>query len=172
RRRGDDVTITDDVVKAAAGKSKNGEVVMLLLNHLRDNSRITEEMVKIIAGSFYHRAMTLFLDLRGDDVKIIDEVVEVVAGNRRSGQVEVVEAAAGNPENGREVMELLLHRRGDDVTITKEVVEAAAGNRKTGRGVIELLLDRRRDDVTVTGEALKAEAGNSGRSAQGSSREP
>lgn len=39
---------------------------------------------------------------------------------------EVVKAAAGNEENGEEVMTLLLDRRGADVQITEEAVKAAA----------------------------------------------
>jgi hypothetical protein len=39
----------------------------------------------------------------------------------------VVEAATGNWGYGKEIMALLLDRRGGDVPITKGVVEAAAG---------------------------------------------
>ena len=39
---------------------------------------------------------------------------------------EVVKAAAGNEESGKEVMTLLLEQRGADVMITEEVMKAAA----------------------------------------------
>ena len=41
---------------------------------------------------------------------------------------EMVKAAAENWQNGKEVMVLLLEKRGDEVEITEEVVKAAAGN--------------------------------------------
>ncbi|KAF2726435.1 hypothetical protein EJ04DRAFT_393876, partial [Polyplosphaeria fusca] len=52
---------------------------------------------------------------------------------------EVVVAAAGNEDNGKEVMALLLDQRGDEVQITQEVVVAAAGNELNGKEVIMLL---------------------------------
>lgn len=57
--------------------------------------------------------------------------------------LETVLAAAGNCENGKEVMTLLLDRRGDQITITEEVVKAAARNSWNGKEVMTLLLDRR-----------------------------
>ncbi|CAG8883031.1 unnamed protein product, partial [Penicillium egyptiacum] len=39
---------------------------------------------------------------------------------------EVVKAAAGNPLNGKEVIELLLDGYGDQITITDEVVSIIA----------------------------------------------
>ncbi|KAF6841013.1 ankyrin domain protein [Colletotrichum musicola] len=57
-------------------------------------------------------------------------------------------------------MELLLDRRGDQITITEEVVKAAVGNWQNGEQVIRLLLDRRGDQITITEEVVKAAAGN------------
>ncbi|KAF6806869.1 ankyrin domain protein, partial [Colletotrichum plurivorum] len=74
--------------------------------------------------------------------------------------VAVVKAAAGNYQNGEQVMALLLDRRGDQITITEEVVKAAAGNRWNGEQVMRLLLDRRGDQITITKEVVKAAAGN------------
>ncbi|KAF6807599.1 heterokaryon incompatibility protein [Colletotrichum musicola] len=69
-------------------------------------------------------------------------------------------AAAGNGKNGKEVMELLLDRRGDQITITEELVKAAAGNWFNGKEVIALLLDRRGDQITITEEVVKATVWN------------
>lgn len=55
---------------------------------------------------------------------------------------EVVKAAAGNLWSGKEVMMLLLEKRGADVVITEEVVKAAAGNKYSGEKVMMLLLDK------------------------------
>jgi hypothetical protein len=60
----------------------------------------------------------------------------------------VVRAAAGNADNRKEVMALLLKQRGEEVHITEEVVKAAAGN--SSSEVMLLLLDKRRDDVPIT----------------------
>ncbi|KAJ5214978.1 Pfs NACHT and Ankyrin domain protein [Penicillium chermesinum] len=72
----------------------------------------------------------------------------------------VVKAAARNWMNGKAVMELLLDRYGDQITITDEVVKAAAGNQRHGKAVMELLLDRYGDQITITDEVVKAAAGN------------
>jgi hypothetical protein len=176
RRQGDDMTITDEVVKAAAGNFRGGKEVMELLLSRQDTVKITEDVAKIIAGSSHYKAMELLLDRR--DVVITDEVVKAAAGNseigmgvmelllnRRGDDVvitdEVVKAAAGNSDSGMGVMKLLLDRRGDDVVITEEVVKAAAGNSDGGKWVMGLLLDRRGDDVVITEEVVKAAAGNS-----------
>jgi ankyrin repeat protein len=73
---------------------------------------------------------------------------------------EVVVAAAENYNNGKEIMALLLDRRGDEIQITQEVVVAAAGNWNSGKEVIALLLDRRGDEVQITQEVVVAAAGH------------
>jgi hypothetical protein len=65
---------------------------------------------------------------------------------------DVMEEAASNYRNGKELMALLLDRRGEDVVITEEVVKAAASNRKE---VMALLLERRGEDVVITEEVVK-----------------
>jgi hypothetical protein len=70
----------------------------------------------------------------------------------------VVKAAAGSYE-GKNVMALLLDRRGDEIIITEEVVKAAAGSYE-GKNVMALLLDRRGDEIIITEEVVKAAAGN------------
>ncbi|XP_044716492.1 NACHT domain-containing protein [Hirsutella rhossiliensis] len=179
-RRGDQITITDEVVKAAAGNFRNGkEVMALLLDRRGDQITITDGVVKAAAGNEDEgkEVMALLLDRRGDQITITDEVVKAAAGNswngkevmallldQRGDQItitdEVVKAAAGNSGNGKEVMALLLDRRGDQITITDEVVKAAAGNFGNGKEVMALLLDRRGDQITITDEVVKAAAGN------------
>jgi hypothetical protein len=62
---------------------------------------------------------------------------------------EVVKAAAGNYRCGKEVMALLLDRRGDQIAITEEVVKAAAGNYGSGKEVMTLLRARRGDKIAL-----------------------
>jgi hypothetical protein len=81
----------------------------LLLDRL-DQIVITEGMVSIIAGKFAEKAMSLLLDRRGGQITITEKVVE---------------AAAGNCKNSKEVMALLLDRQGDQVSMTGGVIKAA-----------------------------------------------
>ncbi|KAK4182058.1 hypothetical protein QBC35DRAFT_468368, partial [Podospora australis] len=89
------------------------------------------------------------------------EVLRIlVAINSMEITEEVVRAAAGNWRNGKEVMTLLLEKRGDDFKITEEVVKAAAGNTGNGKEVMALLLEKQGDDIQITEEVVKAAAGN------------
>ncbi|ORY62117.1 uncharacterized protein BCR38DRAFT_347066 [Pseudomassariella vexata] len=179
-RRGDEVTITEDVVKAAARNSHNGKyLIALLLKERGDQVTITEDVVKAAAGNWHNGrdVIALLLKERGDQVTITEDVVKAAAGNWHNGRdvialllkergdqvtitEDVVKAAAGNWHNGRDVIALLLKERGDQVTITEDVVKVAAGNWYNGRGVIALLLKERGDQVTITEDVVKVAAGN------------
>ncbi|CZR58311.1 related to heterokaryon incompatibility protein [Phialocephala subalpina] len=60
----------------------------------------------------------------------------------------------------KEVMTLLLDRRGCEFQITKGVVKAAAENKPSGKELMTLLLDRRGDKVPITEGVVKAAARN------------
>jgi hypothetical protein len=60
----------------------------------------------------------------------------------------------------KEMFELLLCERDNDVIITTETVKAAAGNSRNGKEVMTLLLDRRGNDVHITEDVVKVAAGN------------
>ncbi|KAH6653092.1 hypothetical protein BKA67DRAFT_536788 [Truncatella angustata] len=178
-KRSNDVVVTKDIVKAAAGNVWNGKKVMaLLLEERPDDVVITEEVVRAAAGNEWNgkEVMALLLEKRPDDVVITEEVVRAAAGNERNGKEamalllgkrpddvviteEVVKAAAGNEWNGKEVMALLLEKRPDDVVITEEVVKAAAGIERNRKEVMALLLEKRPNDVVITEEVVKAERG-------------
>jgi formylmethanofuran dehydrogenase subunit D len=176
-QRGDEVKITEEVVKAAAGNWRSGkEVIALLLDQRSDRIIVTPQLVQAHAKLFDALAMKKLLMQRGDEVKITKEVVKAAAGNgssgkevmallldQRGGEIkiteEVVKAAAGNL-GSEEVMALLLDQRGDEVKITEEVVKAAARNGSSGKEVMALLLDQRGDEVKITEEVVKAAAGN------------
>ncbi|OCL07799.1 hypothetical protein AOQ84DRAFT_389280 [Glonium stellatum] len=66
----------------------------------------------------------------------------------------VVKAAAGNRRSGKEVMALLLNRRGADVRITEEVVKAAAGNWSSGKEVMALLLDQQEVNIQIIEQVI------------------
>ncbi|KAJ5678667.1 Pfs NACHT and Ankyrin domain protein [Penicillium macrosclerotiorum] len=73
---------------------------------------------------------------------------------------QVLKAAARNRESGKDMMALLLHRYGDQITITDEVLKATARNRESGKDMMALLLHRYGDQITITDEVLKAAASN------------
>ncbi|KAI0163841.1 hypothetical protein GGR57DRAFT_497931 [Xylariaceae sp. FL1272] len=149
-RRGEQVVVTEEVVKAAAANTGNGEAVMrLLLDRRGEHVVVTEEVVKAAAANTGNgeAVMRLLLDRRGEHVVVTEEVVK---------------AAAANTWNGEAVMRLLLDRRGEHVVVTEEVVKAAAANWNNGEAVIRLLLDRRGEQVVVTEEVVKAAAANLG----------
>ncbi|RYP43836.1 hypothetical protein DL768_009643 [Monosporascus sp. mg162] len=178
KQPGDEVKITEEVVKAAAGNESSGkEVMTLLLKQRGDEVKITEGVVKAAAGNETSgkEVMALLLDQHSDAIIITPQLVQEIArvfdalfmekllsycGDRVKITEEVVKAAAGNENSGKEVMALLFKQRGDEVKITEEVVKAAAGNESNGKGVMELFLDQRGDEVKITEEVVKAAAGN------------
>ncbi|WAO92355.1 HET domain-containing protein [Fusarium falciforme] len=133
--REDEVKITEEVVEAAARNRSGKEVMALLLDRCGDGIIVTPGLVQTLTKSFNALAMTKLLDQRGPEVKITEEVIE---------------AAAGNHWNGKEVMALLLDQRGSSVKITEQVAKAAVRNSSTGIAVMALLLDRCGDGIIVT----------------------
>jgi tetratricopeptide (TPR) repeat protein len=177
----DNVGITEEMLKAAAGNLWYGhEVMALLLDRGGDNIQITEMVLKAAVGNLYcgYEVITLLLDRRGDDIQITEEVLKAAAGNTRYGlkviallldrggddiQIteEVLKEAAGNAGYRHELIALLLNRGEDDIHITEEVLKAAVGNWH-GHKVIKPLLDRGGDSIQITEGVLKAAAGNPG----------
>lgn len=84
--------------------------------------------------------------------RLLDEGVLVTSREAR--------AAAKNTINGKEVMALLLDRRGDQIAITEPIVAAAAENTTNGKEVMALLLDRRGDQIAITEPIVAAAAKN------------
>ncbi|CEJ59102.1 hypothetical protein PMG11_07738 [Penicillium brasilianum] len=91
-----------------------------------------------------------------------DDADSVAALLSRGGTVtaQTVIAAAENCSNGKEVMEILIDRCGDQISITDEVLKATAQNERNGKQVMALLLDRRGDEITITEEVVIAAAQN------------
>src|SRR5438874_9170488 len=86
-RRGADVQITEEVVKAAVGNDNGKEVMALLLDWRGADVQITEEVVALIAERFDHEVMTLLLDQQGADVQITEEGLEARGGRNNNGEV-------------------------------------------------------------------------------------
>ena len=168
-RHGDEVKITEEVVKAAAGNQKNGHQIMKLLLDKRGNEiKITEEVLKAAAGNKVSDVMKMIIDQRsGDEIEITEKVAvaAITAGEqwgytvfrmlikhfRRKIKIteEIVKAAAGNRDS--DAMEILFHRFGDSVRLTKEVVEVAAAH----PNVMKCLRQHRGDEVKIYEEVVK-----------------
>nr|KMM72211.1 hypothetical protein CPAG_08509 [Coccidioides posadasii RMSCC 3488] len=179
-RRGADIKITENVLKAAAGNEYSGkEVMALLLNQQDADIKITEMVLKAAAENQKSgkEVMALLLNQQDTDIKITEEVLKAAAGNEKSGKEvmalllnqqdadikiteEVLKAAARNWYSGKEVMALLLNQQDADIKITEEVLKAAAENQKSGKEVMALLLNQQDTDIKITEEVLKAAAEN------------
>ena len=89
-----------------------------------------------------------------EELEVITDLLKRKEHAAQITEKEVVKIA----QLSKEVMTLLLDRRGGNVPITEEVVMAVAGNRGNGKEIITLLLDRRGGDVLITKEIVKAAA--------------
>ncbi|KZL76962.1 ankyrin repeat domain-containing protein 28 [Colletotrichum tofieldiae] len=182
-RGGEEVKITEDVVKAAVKNTIYGEeVTKLLLDQRGDEVKITEGVIKAAVENMYsgQGVTKLLLDRRGEEVNITEDIVKVAGKNKPSGdevmrllysgkkKIEItnglVEAVAGNFEG--DSIRVLLDQGGEEVKITEDVVKAAAGNDRSGAEVLRLLLDERGDEVKITEDIVKAAAGNNGSGAE------
>lgn len=174
-RHRDQVPITEEMVKEAAGNMFHGKGIMRLLFEQRgDQIPITEEVMKAAVRNPWHgKDMTQMLfNQHGDQVPITGEVVKEAAGNsqygkdimqlllnQRGDQVPITEAvvktAVRNPYHGKVIMQLLFNQRGDQVPITEGVLKKAAENGNEGKDIMQLLFDQRRDQVLITEEVVK-----------------
>lgn len=106
---------------------------------------LNTEYFTIIVGSKSATDVADFLDDRGDDITITEELFR---------------AAAGNIRYGNEIMKLLRKQRREEVKVTAKVVLAAAENTGVGKEVIELLLERQPEDHVVTESVRRGAAQN------------
>ncbi|KAK4070042.1 hypothetical protein Purlil1_13560 [Purpureocillium lilacinum] len=177
RRR--DISITDKVLRAAAGNKWCGaEVMELLLDRRGDEIIITGEVMTAAAGNWRcgKEVMKLLLT-RQREISVTKEVVTAAAENQQSGKEViamlldrpsyegfimdvVVKAAAGYWQGGKEVLATLFNRRRQVISITDEVLKAAAGNWDSGEEVLALMLDQCKDEVSITDEVVRAAVGN------------
>ncbi|KAL6800468.1 hypothetical protein J3E68DRAFT_398332 [Trichoderma sp. SZMC 28012] len=139
-QRGDQITITENIVKAAA-RNFNEKVMALLFNRRGDQIIITENIVKAAARNHNDKVMALLFNQRGDQITITKDIVKAAATNF----------------NGK-VMALLVNQRGDQITITKDIVKAAARNSK--KEVMAVLFDCCRHQITLTEGIVKTAARN------------
>ncbi|KAL9473864.1 hypothetical protein ACSS6W_008244 [Trichoderma asperelloides] len=169
------VTITNEVVKAAAINGLTSkEVMTLLLNQQGGQVTITKEGASIIAAIFDKEIILLLLDRRVKQITLTEETVKAMAENwengkeviklllnQQGGQVTITDEGASTIAAifDKEIILLLLDRRGNQITITEDIIKAAVGN-LWNKEVMSLLLDQRGDDITITEDIIKAAVGN------------
>jgi hypothetical protein len=135
-----EIQITEDIVKAAAkNKSDGNEMISLLLEKQSEAVSITEEVIIAIIRDLNATVLRQIWDSDRVKIKITEEVIE---------------AAAGNFDHGKEVVAFLLENQEKSLSITKRAVEIAAGNWGCGKGILALLLEERGGDIPITEEAL------------------
>jgi hypothetical protein len=109
----------------------SGEMVELILS--RDESiRITQRALEAaVPITQEYSLLKLLLDRGGDDIKITEEILKVVA-----------------QKSFVFIMQLLLHRGGKRVQITEDVLRAAANNRYDSEMLL-LLLDQAGENIQL-----------------------
>lgn len=122
------------------------DIVKLLL---RLETKVTSETILLAArnGMVATELMTLFLEQRGYEITITENLVEEAVRNNKSGL---------------ELMKLLFDRRESEIPVTDAVVTAAASHRSRGRDIFALLLERRGNEVKITDQLMKVVAANAG----------
>lgn len=118
---GEDVYITQDVFKAAAGTESGNKAMVSLLDQWSKSAEITEETIALIATNFDEKVMETLLHRR-NDFCISEGVLKAASENSRF----------------KEVMAVILDLRERDVQITEEVLIAI--NRNLYRNEVMLMV--------------------------------
>ena len=148
KQRGEEITITEEVIKAAVGNEvSGGDITRLLFDKRGEEITITEEVIKAaVKNRKSGRDITrLLFDKRGEEITITEEVIKAAINNRMSGG---------------DITRLLFDERGEEITITEEVVKTAVGNEITGEEITRLLFEKRGEEITITEEVIKAAVEN------------
>jgi hypothetical protein len=131
---------------------------------------VTELVGEGIASNKYcgDELLRKLLREHGDDIQITERVLEAAAGNANQGikilafllqerTKRVMEAAAPSTESGVTILDFLLKEPPDEAEITERVLEAVAGNLKIGDQIMDYVL---RDDAAISERVLEAASRN------------
>ncbi|KAL7794022.1 hypothetical protein V8C43DRAFT_314972 [Trichoderma afarasin] len=111
--RGHEITITEDITKAAVGNLFRAErITQFLFEKRRDQIVITEEIMKAAVGNRRRarKVLQVLLDQQKDLVIITEDILET---------------AKGNPFESKEIVQLLLSYPRDRVIIAEDIRKAA-----------------------------------------------
>ncbi|KAF4785692.1 hypothetical protein HER10_EVM0008885 [Colletotrichum scovillei] len=161
KEKGLRIEVTSQVLRAI--RWAGGDVGMIE-GVLGSTARATEDLVNLLAWAYEGGFMRLLFDRQVGAVTVTEETVRCAAHNRVGGYMlelllnqqpsgykiteEVIIAAAGNPDFGREMIRLLLIQRWNEVVVTERVIAAAKRNENVseGKAIIELLHSRQKQD--------------------------
>ncbi|RYN79389.1 hypothetical protein AA0120_g10711 [Alternaria tenuissima] len=180
KRRGLEVPLPEDVVKAAAANEENGQEIMSCLLQQRGHEiLVTAEVTKAAIGNKKNglEIMKFLFQERRDELKITEGVLKAAAVNEENGleimkllyqertrlwtiAEGVLEAAASNEKNGLEIIKILYQGAGNRWEITEGVVKAAAKNEKNGLDIMKLLYQGRGDEFRITKGVIEAARDN------------
>lgn len=136
---------------------------------LSRGGKITPQAVEAAAGNWWHgkEVMTLFLDRNESQIIFTDKLVSNAALNFTSGKEVIVLLLNRDGDQtdinkllkaavmaelilrGNNILEFLLDRYRDQITIADELVTIAAGDPTGGKELMGLLLDRYGDQVSI-----------------------
>lgn len=137
---GVEIHVTEEIVHAAMRNLwyGNGMMVGILENSDR-RTPITKKAINSITMGF--------------DTTVLQECLNRGYIDTLTSQ-ELILAAAGNLQHGKELIHFLLEEYIKDIPIVQEVVEAAADNMGSGHDILALLLEKRGGMIPVTEKAL------------------
>ncbi|RYO19167.1 hypothetical protein AA0111_g10544 [Alternaria arborescens] len=176
KRRGLEVPLPEDVVKAAAANEENGQEIMSCLLQQRGHEiLVTEEVIKAALGNKKNglEIMKFLFQERRDEIEITGGIIKAAAANEENGleimkllnrdraylwtiEEEVLEAAANNEKNGLEIIKILHQGAGNRWEITEGVIKAAARNEKNGLDIMKLLYQGHGNEFRITKGAIEA----------------
>ncbi|KAI1351104.1 hypothetical protein F5Y01DRAFT_284019 [Xylaria sp. FL0043] len=178
-RRGEQIEISEDLLKKAVRDARGMKGVSLLLEKAGKKAHVTSAIMQAAAENCWcgREMLDLLLKQRGEGIPISEEIVVAAAGNmrcseeimdllleKRGKQVQISEAilikAARNDWSGDKILERLFEKREEQIQVTEAILIAAAKNREKGDKVLELLFEKRREQIQVTEAILKAAAQN------------
>ncbi|KAL7918451.1 hypothetical protein ACQKWADRAFT_323791 [Trichoderma austrokoningii] len=170
KMKGDDVHVAEAILKEVVGSSFGQEDrVRLLAEFQRRGIWIdTEKMATIAAATEYpHFGMKALLDISNGEMKISEQVLKEVARNElgyasncmelvletKGVEEHVTEdvliAAASNATDAYGILEAILDRVGDTITITEDILKAMV-IKLQGHEMAKLIRMLRRNDVEIT----------------------
>jgi hypothetical protein len=170
-----DQEINKDVIKAVAGNSARGKVMILLLRRYRDQIMITEDVVKAAAENTGNgkEVMTALLDWCKDQFQSSTELTSTVIQNfdrtvvtflldRCADHIQItddmIKAAAQNTWYGQEIMTLILERYKNQIQSNIRLTSAVIQN--FDEGVVSFLLELGGDRIKITQDTFRAAARN------------
>jgi hypothetical protein len=148
KRRGLEVPLPEDVVKAAAANEENGQEIMGCLFQQRGHEiLLTEEVIKAAIGN------------KKNGLKIMKSLLQERRDKMTSSYGMII-AAAADEVNGLEVVKLIYQERIGLWGSTDRVLEAAARNEKNGLEIIKILHQAAWNQWEITEGVMKAAARN------------